>query len=146
MKKVLFVLFFIFSELHALTPFSLNGMKEATVHVADYSGLYDKKMKETLEVLMHKYMKKLGVKSHKFYNESLMLLLKSQKVGKIEVLFLDLMITGDVRRVTQDHLTFGITYLNKDNVEIENKEEDVIESLTFLLEEFSDQYIQDNEN
>jgi hypothetical protein len=147
MKRLILIaiLFFASTSLYALTPFSLNGVTEATVHVADYSGLYDEKMKNTLEALMHKKMEKLGIESHKFHNESLIIWLKSQVVGKSKMLLVNLMLTGDVSRVEQKHLTFGVTYLNSDNIEIEDKDQDVIDSVDFLLEEFADQYIQDNE-
>ena len=94
---------------------------------------------------MHKKMQELGVESHAFHNESLIILLKSQVVAKSQMLLVNLMLTGDVSRVEQKHLTFGVTYLNSDTIEIENKDEDVIDSVSFLLEEFADQYIQDNE-
>ena len=147
MKKILLISIVLmgYLELYALTPFGLNGVTKATVNVSDYSDLYDKKMKKTLETLMHQYMKKLGIESHDYHNETLTILLKSQKIGSSTVLFVDLMLMGDVSRVDEKNLTFGLTYLNRDSVEIEDKDEDLIDSVTFLLEEFMDQYIQDNE-
>ena len=61
------------------------------------------------------------------------------------MLNLDLMVTGDVVRSTQKHKTFGITFLMKDSVEVEDAKVDVKESLEFLLGMFEEQYIQDNE-
>jgi hypothetical protein len=102
-------------------------------------------MKPQLEAKMHTALQKLGVNTKGFYNESLILLLKSQEVGKMTLLNLDLMVTGDVKRMGQEHPTFGITYLLKDSVEVEDAKVDVVDSLNYLLEEFSEQYVLDNE-
>jgi len=133
------------NTLFAVTPFSINGLKKMSVHVADYSGLLDKSMKGKLEAKMHKRLKKLGIMSDGFYNETLILLMKSQKVGKITLLNLDLMVSGDVKRMRQEQPTFGITYLLQDSVEVEDAPADAMDALEYLLEEFSDQYRQDNE-
>jgi len=140
------LLFFLLSSsLFALTPFNLNGVKKLSVHVADYSEMFDKKMKPKLEAMMRKKLKKLKIDTDGYFHESLILLMQSQLVGKIKLLNLDLMVAGDVRPTGKTELTYGITYLLKDSVEIEDKEADLIESLEFLLDEFAEQYIQDNE-
>lgn len=132
-------------QLCAITPFSLNGIKHLSVHVADYSNLFEKSMKTELESRMHKHLNKLGVKTKGFHNETFILLIKSQMVGKTTLLFLDLMVAGDMQRKNQKHLTFGMSYLLKDNVEVEDAGVDVIDSLEYLLEEFDEQFLQDNE-
>ncbi len=144
-KSVLIGVLLTLCTLHAVTPFSISGLKQLSVHVADYSDLLDSSMKARLERVMHQKLKALGIDTQGYFNESFILLLKSQKVGKITLLHLDLMVSGDVVRMTQKTPTFGISYLLKDSVEVEDAAADVMESLEFLLEEFAEQYKQDNE-
>ena len=133
------------SILLASTPFNLNGVKKLSVHVADYSEMFDKKIATKLATMMRQKMKKLDVDTDGYFHESLILLMQSQMVGEIKVLNMELMISGDVRPSGKKDLTFGITYLLRDSVEVEDKHSDVVESLEFLLDEFSEQYIEDNE-
>ena len=143
----LLIPFFIVSTiLSASTPFNLNGVKKLSVHVADYSGMFDKKMKPKLESIMRKALKKLHVDTDGYFHQSFILWMKSQSVGKMKLLDMDLMITGDVIPSGKKDMTFGITYLLNDTVEIEDKDSDVVESLQFLLDEFTEQYIEDNED
>ena len=131
--------------LFSSTPFNLNGVTKLSVHVSDYSDLYDKKIKAKLETIMKKKLAKLEIKTDGYFHDNFILLMKSQKVGQIQLLNLSLMITGDVMAIGKKDVTFGITYMLSDSVEIEDKELDVVESLEFLLDEFTEQYIQDNE-
>lgn len=95
--------------------------------------------------MMREKMAKLKINTDGYFHDTLVLLMKSQKVGEIELLNMDLMLSGDVRPLGKKDLTFGITYMLSDSVEIEDKEVDVVESLEFLLSEFAEQYIEDNE-
>ena len=131
--------------LSASTPFNLNGVTKLSVHVADYSDMFDKKIKPKLEKMMKDKLVKLKVNTDGYFHDSFILLMKSQKVGKIQLLNMDLMISGDVMAIGKKDVTFGITYMLSDSVEIEDKNVDVVESLEFLLDEFTEQYIQDNE-
>lgn len=132
------------TTLLANTPFNLHGVKKLSVHVADYSEMFDEKMKLKLETMMQKSLKKLSINTKGYFHQSFILLMQSQMLGEIKVLNLELMISGDVKPSGSKDLTFGITYLLRDSVEVEDKESDVVESLEFLLDEFSEQYIEDN--
>ena len=146
MRAFVFTLsiFFLFTQLHAETPFTLTGVKKLSVLVEDYSGL---KLKETLITKMKKMMtkdlKKSGVIIEEFNNNVLALMIKSQKFGTIQSITLDLILAGQVRREGEKDLVFGLTYQHSDTVEVEDLESDIIDSLEFLLSEFSDQYIED---
>lgn len=133
------------SSLCAATPFNLHGVTKLSVHVADYSDLFDEKIKPKLEKMMKERLAKLGVDTKGYFHDSFILYMNSQKVGNIQLLNVELMISGDVMALGKKDVTFGITYRLRDSIEIEDKEVDVVESLAFLLDEFTEQYIEDNE-
>lgn len=139
------LVFILSTTLFAGTPFNLNGVEKLSVHVADYSDMFDKNTKVKLEAMMGKKLKKLKINTDGYFHESLILLMQSQMVGKIKLLNMELMVSGDVIPSGKKNLTFGITYQLRDSVEIEDKDVDVVESLEFLLDEFAEQYLEDNE-
>jgi len=56
-----------------------------------------------------------------------------------------LLLGEEVRRIDDNEEVFALTYQKEDIFEVENLDEDLIDSVEYLLEEFKDQYIEDNE-
>lgn len=147
MRHILNVITFVLLTvpLFASTPFNLKGVTQLSVHVADYSEMFDASIKPKLERMMKDKLAKLEINTDGYFHDSFVLYMKSSKVGGIELLHMELMISGDVMAIGKNDVTFGITYRLSDTIEVEDKNVDVVESLAFLLDEFTEQYIQDNE-
>ena len=65
-------------------------------------------------------------------------------IGKKLVLKVALMIGEEVKRLDDGEEVFALTYQKVDIFEVDNLEEDLIDSVEYLLEEFKEQYIEDN--
>jgi len=50
-----------------------------------------------------------------------------------------------VKRLDDNEEVFAITYQKSDIFEVENLEEDIVDSAEYLLSEFEEQYKEDNE-
>jgi len=146
MRAFILAMFFLFSitTAQAETPFTLTGIKKLSVLVEDYSGLHlDKKFLKRLHAMMTKSVKDAGITVEKYNSNVLGIMIKSQNFGKIKTITIDLILAGQVYREGEKELVFGLTYQQSDTIEIEDIETDIVDSLEFLLTEFSDQYIED---
>ena len=141
---LVFSLIISMSVASAQTPFTLTGVKKLSILVEDYSGLkLDKKLLQAMQTMMSNKLKKTGLRIEKYNNNVLALMIKSQKFGTVQTLTLELILGGQVYRENTKALVFGLTYHHSDTIEVEDLQTDVMDSLEFLLSEFSDQFIED---
>ena len=143
LKIVLFCSLFFIG--HALTPFSLSNLQELSVLVEKKSAI-DLKLKATFEKMMRNSLTKLGVKHDGYFNDVLTILPSIETIGDTKLVSFTLVVIGQVKREHQTESVFGITYQLKDTIEFgADFEQEAIDSIEFLLSEFSEQYIEDNE-
>jgi len=132
------------SFLFGTTPFSLEGISKLDVVVENNSKLIQDKTVKRLEKMMHKSLNDLNIKTKEFSPAVLILLISTPKYDPVQLVKAQLMVAEQVRRRGSEEESFGFTYRMEDLFEPESLHEDMIESLEFLLGEFSDQYKEDN--
>jgi len=143
-KLIVLGVLFLPSVLLGVTPFSLEGIKKLDVVVENRSKLIEDKTVTRLKGMMHRSLNSLGVQSRTFSSSILILLISTPKYGDVQLVKAELMVVEQVRRRGSEEESLGFTYRMEDMFEPEMLQEDMIESLEFLLGEFSDQYKEDN--
>ena len=143
-KLIVLGLIFLPSILFGVTPFSLEGIKKLDVVVENNSKLIEDKTVTRLEKMMHRSLSKLGIQSRTFSPSILIFLISTPKYADVQLVKAELMVVEQVRRRGSEEESLGFTYRMEDLFEPEVLQEDMIESLEFLLSEFSDQYKEDN--
>jgi len=145
MRKVIIAI--IFSTLcFAVTPFSLEGLKEVNLVVADKGKVLKKETlikirKATIQKLQEMEIK---TETNKFSN--LIIKIDAHKVGKKFAVNVALFIVESVNPIREKELeNVGITYSQNDFFIADDLDEEVYESaVDFLLYTFEDQFIEEN--
>ena len=130
---------------HAQTPFILTNVKEVYPLVGIYTDKVPLTYRQRITDIISKYAKELGMDTKGYSPRPLGIIVSRVAVGKTLVLKVALIMGEEVRRLDDNEEVFALTYQKVDIVEIENLEVDLIDSVEFLLEEFKEQYIEDNE-
>ena len=140
MKKILLILCLnIFA--FALTPFSLEGLKEAKVRISDKGKLLSKIEKKQLTNKIIKELQKTGLKTDTKLYSKIILKVKSLKSKSKDIIFISLFVIEDVRMLNDiEKIKMGITYKMDDFFEAEDLKDDIKESIEYLVSEFVDQY------
>lgn len=130
--------------LQAATPFTLEGVTQLYAVVESHTKRVTPETQQRLKEMMHATLKELGVKSDDYPPEVLVLMIDEYRAGEHLLFDVALMAGEQVRREGAQESVFGITYLQRDLFETEAPQEDLLESGTFLLNEFADQYREEN--
>ena len=150
MKKFSFVIcFLLFSQftLYATTPYNLEGFKALNVIVVDNSATISPQLTKRLVTELKSKLEKNGIESKKDNVGALFVKITSTKIGKITVAHIHLGM-GEEAEVERSYKvkSFALTYSYDDMIESENIEAEVYDSvMNFLIEEFLEQYREDNE-
>ena len=150
MKKFFLVIsFLLFTQfaLFAATPYNLEGFKALNVIVLDKSTTISPKLIKRLTTELKSKLEKNGIESKKDDVGVLFVKITSTMIGKITVAHIHLGI-GEEAEVNRSYKvkSFALTYSYDDMVESENIEAEVYDSvMNFLIEEFLEQYREDNE-
>lgn len=148
-KSSLFIFFILFSQLalFATTPYNLEGIKALNVLVLDQSETISAQAKERLLVDLKSKLEKNGIVSKKDGVGALFVKITSTKIGTTTVAYINLGIgeEAEINRL-QKVKSFALTYSYDDMIESESVEAEVYDSvMNFLIEEFLEQYREDNE-
>ena len=140
MKKILLILCLnIFA--FALTPFSLEGLKEAKVKISDKGKLLSKIEKKQLTSKVIAELQKTGLKTDTKLYSKIIIKVKSLKSNSKDIIFISLFVIEDVRMLNDiENIKMGITYKMDDFFEAEDLKDDIKESIEYLVSEFVDQY------
>lgn len=142
--KIIFTLVLLSFSLFAQTPFMLTKIPElyplVEIHTSKVPQSYKAKFTKEIEA----YAKELHISTKNYSQRTLALLISRVAVGKGLVLKVRLLLGEEVKRIDDGEEVFAITYQKVDIVEVENLDEDLGDSVDYLLEEFKDQYIEDN--
>ena len=150
MKNLSFVIsFLLFSQLtlFATTPYNLEGIKALNVLVIDQSATISPELEKKISVGLKSKLEKNGIASKKDGVGAMFVKITSTKIGKTTVAYINLGI-GEEAEIDRSHKvkSFALTYSFDDMIESENIEADVYDSvMNFLIEEFLEQYHEDNE-
>ena len=150
MKKLsILISFLLFSHLavFATTPYNLEGIKALNVLVLDQSGTISTKLKERLIEELKSKLESNGIKSKKDGVGALFVKITSTKIGKTTVAYIHLGVGEEAEIVRSGRIkSFALTYSFDDMIDSENIEAEVYDSvINFLIEEFLEQYREDNE-
>lgn len=142
----LLISFLLCTNLFALTPFSLEGLKEVNVAFVDKGKLLNSEHKKALEKEIERKLHRLNIQtSSKHFSNFLVKIerLKSSTPSLYHV-SLSLSETTTLHRAKPLE-AIALTYMKEDIFESQNPFEDIKESLLFLLEEFAEQYTEENQ-
>ncbi len=142
-KTIFFALLFT-TFAYAKTPFTLTGIKEL-YPVVEISA--DNVPQTYVAIIKQKLIKKveaLGINTKNFSDRSIAVLISGFSIGDEPVVHVKLLIGENVKREDGAE-TFAMTYASEDIFEIFKLDEDLNESIDNLLEQFAEQYKEDNE-
>lgn len=132
------------SFLYAQTPFMLTGIKSYYPVVEINSNKIDKKYKKIILESLIEISNELTINTKNFSSRSLTFLINYISVGDTLALKVALVMGEDMVRTDTKEEVFVLSYINTRIFIVEDIEEDLIDNVEELLEEFSQQYIEDN--
>lgn len=150
MKKLVFTLFTILClqlTLSAATPYTLEGITALNVLVIDHSKTISEETREKILQALQQKLEKNGIKSSKDGVGALFVKITSTKIGKTTVAYINMGIGEDAEIDRSPKVkSFVLSYSFDDMIESENIDADVYDSvMNFLINEFLEQYHDDNE-
>ena len=143
--KLLLLTFFTCTFVFAQTPFVLTKLKSVYPLVEIHTNKVPPQYKEKIAKILQSYTDELGINTKGYSQRAMAIVIDRIAIGKKLVLRTKLVIGEDVKRLDDGEEVFAITYQAVDISEIEQMNEDIIETVEYLLEDFKDQYREDNE-
>jgi hypothetical protein len=147
MKKLLIIFIFAINSF-AITPFSLEGFKEANVKLSCKSKAVSKEFKEELKKKVTTLLEKADIKTSTKEYSNFIVKIEILKIKKYFAVNCSIFIVEDIIPYRdQDLLSMGITYKKSDLFDTTEKElqNDIKESvLDYLLFDFLEQYDEEN--
>ena len=95
--------------------------------------------------LIVEYTNELKIDTSGYSQRVLGIIVSRVAIGEELVLKVELLVGEEVKRLDDNEEVFAITYQKTDIFEVENLEEDIVDSAEYLLSDFKDQYEEDNE-
>jgi len=146
MKKLILITLIFPLILMAQTPFILTGIKKVYPMVELNTKRLDPALKEVVMKKLLDTTKRLHIDTTGYSHRSLVVMINSSMV-KDTLVFKILLIMGEeMKRLDDDEECFAFSYVASDSIEYDDFDEEIIESVEFLLEQFEEQYIEDNES
>lgn len=147
--RYLIITLFLSVSLFAITPFSLEGFKEANVKVLSKKNkLIKKEFKAKLLKELKSNLIKTGIKTSSENYSNFLLKIETIKLGENIIVNMSIFIVEDVYPARDRSMeSMGITYKKSDFFEttLEDFETDVYESaFDYLLFDFIEQYKEEN--
>ncbi|MDD2358510.1 MAG: hypothetical protein PHX13_11435 [Thiovulaceae bacterium] len=144
MIKILLLVFLFTTFVYAKTPFTLTGIKELYPVVEISADYVPQRYVAIIKQKLIKKVQALGISTKNFSDRSIAVLISGLSIADEPVVHVKLLIGENIKR--EDGVeTFAMTYANEDIFEIFKLDEDLNESIDNLLEQFAEQYKEDNE-
>ena len=143
--RLLFILLFTITLAQATTPFLLTKIPSVYPLVEIYSKHVPKKYIMIIKQELIKTADELHIKHNGFSERPLTFFITDISIGDNIAVKVALMMGEEVKRLDDGEVVFALTYLNADIIEVDDEDFDILESVDFLLEEFKEQYREDNE-
>jgi hypothetical protein len=149
MRRILFTTILIFaSNVFALTPFSLEGVKELNIKVLDKSKLTSEQTLDKIKNSVQTGLKNLNIKTKSDKFSNFIVKIQGEKFDQQYALHISMFIVEESYPLrNKDQETMSITYYKEDFFESNHKtlQEDIFDSVIYyLLEDMSDQYKAEN--
>lgn len=143
MKKLLFALVFFTTFTYAQTPFDLGGIKSYFPVVELNTDRIDIKYKAQLLDMIKETSKELSINTENFSSRSLAFLVSYIGVGDELAIKLELLLGETMQRADTKEDVFVISYMSS-RIFVPEDEEELIDSAEGMLENFANQYKEDN--
>lgn len=143
--KIVLILLTTYVLAFAQTPYLLTKFKTAYPLVEIYTDKVPQKYKKELTKLIVEYTDELKIDTSGYSERVLGIIISRVAIGEKLVLKVELLLGEEVKRLDDNEEVFAITYQKSDIFEVENLEEDIVDSVEYLLSDFKDQYEEDNE-
>ena len=143
--KSLLILLFVISNVFALTPFSLEGLKEVNVKVVEKNNLLTNDFKTKLKEKIKIQLKQVGLKTSTKKYSNFIVKIESINIEESYAVLIKLFIVEDVVLVDdKSNIKMGITFSKSDFIDTSDVLVDVEESVDYLVDEFLEQYKDEN--
>lgn len=145
MKKLILLLS-ISVSLFAAAPFTLDNIEKLRVYCIIKTDYFDKKQELLIKELAEKKLKKVGINLNKVDSSTLMIKIESIKLDKMYVVNTSIAIGEEIVTKRKDRIeTLAFTYYANDLIDTDEPYTDTMESINFLLDSFSEAYLEDKE-
>lgn len=143
-KLILFLLLTLYS--FAVTPYSLENLKEVNLKVLNKKNEISEKLEKRLKEDIKVKLEKAGIKTKTEKYSNFLVKIKINKIKDVTFVRTSIMISEDVISLRdKDVEALAITYKKDDSFEAEDLEKDIYESIVdYLLEDFLEQYKDEN--
>ena len=143
--RILLLLTSLYVFAFAQTPYTLTTFKSIYPLVEIYTDKVPEHYKKDITEIIREYAKEMKISTEGYSQRPLAIIISRVAVGKTLVLRVQLLLGEEVKRLDDGEEVFALTYQKDDIFEVNDLDEDIIDSVEYLLEEFKDQYIEDNE-
>lgn len=127
---------------------TLTGLEKANVYVQNSVSSLKPDTIKTIKQKMSEMLHKEGIKTEQQDSPTLMVLLEEIEYDESHCVYVKLALGEEVQTYrAQREATFALTYAANDFIDVENDELDdaILESVDFLLSQFVEQYEDDKE-
>ena len=145
MKYFILVILLV-SGLFALSPFSLEGVKNVNVKVFGKGKLVSKELKQKIKTKIKEELTKVGIKTKSEEFSNFIVKIQAVKIQKTYVVNVSLFIVEDIIPSRDKSIeSLGVTYKRNDFFDTEDFDADVYESvIDYLLPDLIEQYEDEN--
>jgi len=148
MKKIFLITLFFLTNLFAISPFSLEGVKDVNLKVIDKSKLTTKENLEKIKYDVKYTLEKLGIKTETETFSNFIVKIQGIKIKSNYVMHISMFIIEDTVPARDKNMeNMSITYYKDDFFDSDTKEiqVDIYESIiNYLLTDFYEQYQEEN--
>lgn len=127
---------------------TLSGLEKANIYVKNELSILKPKSVEAIKQKMSAMLKEEGIKTDQQDSPTLMMALKEIESDETYFVYVELALGEEVQTFRKDKSkTFSLTYSSNDFIEVDKEELDnsVLESVDFLLSQFAEQFEDDKE-
>lgn len=134
-----------FIPIFAMSPFSLESIKSVNVKIFDKDKILDESSITILTQEVEKKLLSIGVKSSTKAFSNLIIKIQAIKLNPITVCHINLSLVENARIARSIPVEgIAIGYMKDDLFESDDIKQDIAESIKFLLDEFVEQYKEEN--
>ena len=145
MKKIVLLTLLSTLFLMAQTPFILTGIKKVYPMVEINTKEIPQSYKQDFVDKLIATTQKLHIDTTGYSHRPLVIQITTHSVADTLVYKTVLIMGEEMKRLDDDEEVFAITYQMSDEIEPDDLKEELYESVDFLLEQFADQYVEDNQ-
>ncbi len=145
MKKLILLFFFAVYS-YAITPYSLENLKELNIKFINKKDVIPKVLEEKITKEVKDKLESLGIKTTSDKYAYLKMTVKITNFDKIKFVRTSLVLQEDVKLHRDETFeAMAVTYQKNDEFELEDLEVDIYESfIKYLLDDFIEQYKSEN--